>query len=56
MLAMTWPISFDRPEWLWLMLAIPLIAAVSVRTLAGLERQFVFSVPQDLDAPVASTA
>jgi len=36
-LAMSLPISFDRPEWLWLLLAIPVIVAVSVRSLAGLD-------------------
>ena len=37
-LAVNWPISFDRPEWLWLLLAIPVIVAVSRRSLAGLDR------------------
>jgi uncharacterized membrane protein len=36
-LAVNWPISFDRPAWLWLMLAIPVIVAISMRSLAGLE-------------------
>jgi len=33
-----WPISFDRPEWLWLLLLIPVIIAISVRSLRGLDR------------------
>ncbi|GMV96063.1 MAG: VWA domain-containing protein [Phycisphaerae bacterium] len=33
------PISFDRPAWLWLLLAIPVLAGVSLRTLAGLDRR-----------------
>ena len=38
MLALSFPISFERPEWLWLMAAIPVIAVISVRSLAGLDR------------------
>ncbi|HSW44299.1 MAG TPA: hypothetical protein VLM89_01880, partial [Phycisphaerae bacterium] len=38
MLAWAWPISFDRPEWLWLLVVIPAIAAISVRSLSGLEK------------------
>ncbi|MBP7937693.1 MAG: VWA domain-containing protein [Phycisphaerae bacterium] len=38
MLALSIPISFERPEWLWLMAAIPVITAISVRSLAGLDR------------------
>jgi len=37
MLAFGWPVSFDRPEWLWLMLTIPVIVAISLRSLAGLD-------------------
>ena len=37
-LAVGWPISFDQPQWLWLLLTIPVIIAVSVRSLAGLDR------------------
>ncbi|MHC4796581.1 MAG: hypothetical protein ACYTF1_08040, partial [Planctomycetota bacterium] len=36
-LAIGLPISFDRPEWLWLLLAIPVIVTVSLRTLSGLD-------------------
>lgn len=36
-LAVNWPISFEQPVWLWLLLAIPVIAIVSRRSLAGLE-------------------
>ena len=35
---MSWPVSFDRPEWLWLLLAIPVIALASWRSLRGLDR------------------
>ncbi len=38
-LALSWSISFDRPEWLWLLAVIPLIVVVSRRSLAGLDRQ-----------------
>ena len=38
MVAWSLPLSFDRPEWLWLLLAIPAIAAISVRSLSGLEK------------------
>lgn len=38
MLAWSGPISFDRPEWLWLLVTIPVIAAISVRSLSGLEK------------------
>lgn len=38
MLAVNFPISFDRPVWLWLLLAIPVMAFISMRTLSGLER------------------
>ncbi len=38
MLAWSGPISFDRPEWLWLLVTIPVIAAISVRSLGGLEK------------------
>lgn len=37
-LAITLPISFDQPAWLLLMLAIPVLAIISMRTLAALER------------------
>lgn len=37
-LAFSFPISFDEPAWLLLMLAIPVLAVVSMRTLAALER------------------
>ena len=38
MLAWSWLISFDRSEWLWLLVTIPVIAAISVRSLSGLEK------------------
>ncbi len=38
MLGWAWPISFDRPEWLWLLVTIPVIAVISVRSLSGLEK------------------
>ena len=37
-LAFDIPISFERPEWLWLLLAVPIVVGVSMRTLSGLER------------------
>lgn len=37
-LALNLPISFDEPVWLLLLLLIPVLAAVSARTLAGLDR------------------
>jgi uncharacterized membrane protein len=37
LLAVNWPISFEQPVWLWLLLAIPVIVIVSQRSLAGLE-------------------
>lgn len=39
LLAVAWPISFDRPEWLWLLLTIPVIVMVSLRWLTGIERR-----------------
>ncbi len=30
------PVSFGKPEWLWLALLVPVLIAVSIRTLAGL--------------------
>lgn len=33
-----WPLSFEEPMWLWLMLAIPAVAVGSMRWLAALER------------------
>ncbi len=38
MLGISSPISFDRPEWLWLLLVIPVLVVISRRSLAGLER------------------
>src|SRR5512145_3217105 len=38
MVAFAWPISFQQPQWLWLMLAIPVIAAASLHLLRGIER------------------
>lgn len=38
MLAANWPISFQRPEWLWLLAAIPPIALASWHFLRGMER------------------
>ncbi len=38
LLAVNWPISLDRPVWLWLLLTIPVIVAISMRSLAGLDR------------------
>ena len=38
LLAVNWPVSFDRPLWLLLMLAIPVIALIARRSLAGLDR------------------
>ncbi len=37
MLAVNWPISFEQPAWLWLLAAIPVLVAVSMRSLAGLD-------------------
>src|SRR5688572_4125199 len=37
MLAVNWPISFEQPMWLWLLLAIPALIAISLRSLKGLE-------------------
>lgn len=37
LMAFNWPVSFEQPAWLWLLLAIPAIAIVSRRSLAGLE-------------------
>ncbi len=37
MLALTLPVAFEQPLWLWLLLLVPVIATISVRTLAGLE-------------------
>ncbi|HEY3243988.1 MAG TPA: VWA domain-containing protein [Phycisphaerae bacterium] len=31
------PFSFERPAWLWLLLLVPVLAIVSVRSLAGLD-------------------
>lgn len=36
-LAFNWPLSFEQPAWLWLLLVIPAIAIISRRSLAGLE-------------------
>ncbi len=36
-LAIHWPLSFEQPGWLWLLLVIPAIVIVSQRSLAGLE-------------------
>jgi len=33
-----WPISFDQPQWLWLLTTIPLVVAGSIRWLTALER------------------
>lgn len=38
MLAVNWPISFQRPEWLWLLVAIPVIVPASLHFLRGMER------------------
>ncbi|MCL2330877.1 MAG: VWA domain-containing protein, partial [Phycisphaerae bacterium] len=35
---MNWPVSFQRPEWLWLMLTIPVVVVASLRYLRGIER------------------
>ncbi|MCP4592844.1 MAG: VWA domain-containing protein [bacterium] len=37
MIAITWPVSFEQPEWLWLGLLIPVLVLVSMRSLAGLD-------------------
>ena len=37
-LALNMPISFDQPAWLFLLLLIPLLAGVSMRTLSGLDK------------------
>ncbi len=37
MLGLNLPVSFDEPAWLWLLLAVPVIVAVSLRTLVALE-------------------
>src|SRR5689334_17741928 len=37
MLTMDWPISFEQPMWLWLLLAIPLLVAFSWRSLRAME-------------------
>ncbi len=38
LLAVNWPLSFERPAWLLLMLVIPAIVVISQRSLAGLDR------------------
>lgn len=37
LLAINWPLSFEQPAWLWLLLVVPAIVIVSRRSLAGLE-------------------
>ena len=37
MIAVSWPFSFDHPQWLWLLAAIPPLAAVSLHLLRGIE-------------------
>ncbi len=37
LMAFQWPISFDRPAWLLLLLVIPVMAAISMRSLSGLD-------------------
>lgn len=37
LLAIVWPISFDAPRWLWLLLLLPVVIVVSLRTLNALE-------------------
>ncbi|NLX15183.1 MAG: VWA domain-containing protein [Phycisphaerales bacterium] len=37
LMAVQWPISFDRPAWLWLLLVIPVLATISTRSLSGLD-------------------
>lgn len=36
-LALSLPFDFERPAWLWLVLLVPAILALSIRSLAGLE-------------------
>jgi uncharacterized membrane protein/Mg-chelatase subunit ChlD len=38
LLAVNWPISFQQPQWLWVMLTIPVLVAASLRFLRGIER------------------
>jgi len=38
LVAVNWPISFQRPEWLWLLAAIPVIAVASLHFLRGVEK------------------
>ena len=37
MIAVSWPFSFEHPQWLWLLAAIPPLAAVSMHWLRGIE-------------------
>lgn len=37
LLALALPLSFDQPQWLWLLLLIPLLVLASLRSLAGLD-------------------
>jgi len=36
-LAVTMPLAFDQPAWLWLLVLVPAVVAVSLRTLVALE-------------------
>ena len=36
-IALTLPIEFEQPDWLWLTLLVPVLVAASLRSLAGLE-------------------
>ncbi|MBI4717554.1 MAG: VWA domain-containing protein [Planctomycetes bacterium] len=36
-LALSLPVEFEEPAWLWLMLLIPLLAAAAIRSLSGLD-------------------
>ena len=31
------PIAFDKPQWLWLLVLIPVLVVASLRSLAGLD-------------------
>ncbi len=37
LLALTFPVSFEQPVWLWLLVLVPVVIAVSARTLIALE-------------------
>ena len=36
-IGVSFPIDFEQPQWLWLMLLVPVVVAVSLRALVALE-------------------